>query len=56
MYEEIRAFAESFCEEAFEAWNACGYVNEMTAAEFIVKIAEMMLLQAHQWNLEEEDE
>ena len=56
MYEEMRNLADTFCEKAFDAWNACDYADKSTAAEFIVKVAEMMLLQAHLWNPEEEEE
>ena len=56
MYEEMRTLAENFCEKAFDSWRTCGYSNECTAAEFIVKVAEMMLLQAYTWNPEKEED
>ena len=56
MYKEIRALADIFCNEAFEAWGEDNFNHQMTAAEFISKVAEMMLLQAHTWNPEEEED
>ena len=53
MFHEIEAHAEQFCEECFESVLACGW--DITVAEFIVKVADMMKLQASRWNVEEEE-